>query len=181
MNTVYGINALPGGAFGTGNYANSANYAAIFDEYRVKKVWCEMYYSANSNPQSATSGTSSHVCMPVVFSVLDYTDSGFLTSASNALAYSTQATHQLGNSSGNGNGRQTIVLDKPTAQLTAYQTTGIGASAKLEVSPWLSTDYMSIEHNSMKFWYEPVDTSYVTNIGQVTFIFKTILEFRHTR
>lgn len=165
-------------AFGQlGEFDNWDNFQAVYDQYRLRRVTCEIMYSANTLAQTNVQPT---IGLPIMYTVVDYDDSEPLKDSSDALAYSSCKTMMLGNSSGPNNGKQYWNLNKPTTKTLVDSEQDV-AVAQLKVSPWLSTDQGVVSHYGMKcFMDNTVQISEVV-VGFVDFTFRLFVEFRNTK
>lgn len=161
-----------------GGFSLASNYRTVFDQFRLTHLQLDFYYTANCG-----SSTNPNTGLPVIYAVVDYDDANQLTTAAQALSYSSCQVIQLGNSSGSNNGRQTIHCNRPAVQ-TSVETTGLTTNvAKLDHSPWLDSDYVDTEHNGVKIYFDPVPylpshgTDYVGSlmvIGRCRFQYKNV-------
>ena len=145
-------------------YSNISQFRGVYDQYRIRKIELDFYYNINS---AATSGSVGIPSLPLIYTVIDYDDQGFLVNPSDALSYSSCKVMQLGNS---GGAKQRIVLSKPTIRVgagtvAATSTGETNVLSMLKSSPWLSTDAATIEHAGVKLY---IDTQNLLAGGAVT-------------
>ena len=159
-------------------FANAASLANIFDQYRLVKVQCDVYFTNNS------SGINNALQLPIIFGVIDKDDSTPLTSQAQALGFSTCKTMQLGNSSGAEGGKQSMYVNYPCVIQVNSQTaaaTGPGALPSIvKPSPWIDNGFPEVEHHGVKFI---ADNAGVTNtqVGNVTFVFRTFMQYKNLK
>ena len=134
--------ATPSAAF---NFGNFGSYATVFDQWRLNKVVCQVYFTSNSSAVN-----QSAQLLPTIYSVTDVNDTGPLNSVNSALSYGNCRILQMGNSSGPKNGMQTIYLSNPTVEEDALTTSGTVLTAAGRRSPWLNCDNQTIQHNAFK-------------------------------
>ena len=158
-------------------FINATSLLSVFDQFRIMKAQVDVYYTNNS------SGLNNTLQLPIIFGVVDKDDAGPLSSSANALAYSTCKTLQMGNSSGEGGGKQTMYVNRPSitqaSAQTAAATPSILASTNVP-SPWIDNAYEAVEHFGLKFW---VDNTNVTSaaIGNVTFVTRLFVQYRNLK
>jgi len=165
--------AVGTGAFSAAtNFPNAASYAAVFDQWRLDKVVCQVLFSSNS------SAVNTNNQFPIVYGVIDVNDTNPITSTDNALVYGNCRIMQMGTSSGPTAGIQTMILSAPMVKEDAQTTTGTLLTAISRRSPWLSTQNPSIQHNAYKFF---VATPGGTNaiVGYITLIFRCFYSFKN--
>jgi hypothetical protein len=161
---------------GSTSFANGSNFSTTFDQYRIKKISMEVFFSSN------TSSVTTTTQLPMCYLVTDVDDTFGLGSATNALAYGSCIPFQLG-ANGAKYGKQIFYLNKPTIAQSAVNNQNSSTStpsAALTVSPWLDCNATSVQHLGFKLF---LDTIAATNVaeGYVTFVFKCIHEYRSTR
>jgi len=177
LGMVSRLGANPPVAFGD-QFSNAASLAIVFDQFRIVKVQCDVYYTNNS------SGVNNALQLPMLFGVIDKDDNLPLTNAANALAYSSCKTMQLGNSSGDDGGKQTLYLNGPGVITDAANTGGSAGPTTLAAivknSPWVDCAQLETPHFGFKFFTE---TTGVTNtqVGNVTFVFRVFTQYKNLR
>ena len=158
-------------------FINANSLLAVFDQFRIMKAQVDIYFTNNS------SGINNTLQLPIIFGVVDKDDAGPLSSSANALAYSTCKTLQMGNSSGDTNGRQTMYVNRPCIVQASAQTaavTPVILGSCNTPSPWIDNAYEAVEHFGLKFW---VDNTNVTTaaIGNVTFVTRLFVQYRNLK
>ena len=86
------------------NYANSASYAAVFDQWRLDKIVMQILFSSN------TSQVNRATQFPILYAVTDVNDASPSNSVNSALSYGNCKIIQLGTSSGPTGWRHSIYL-----------------------------------------------------------------------
>jgi hypothetical protein len=171
-----------GGVWNATNFNNYASLAAVFQEYRITEFSVEVFFSENtgSAPASATSGAE----LPMLYTVVDREDAVRLSSISQALQYSSVKISQLGTTQG----PKTTTIKGPAAA-AAYDNdatfVGTITAAGVTRSPWLSCGSNSgsssapiIPHGFVKYYADPVGSTFATQIGTATFIVRAAFEYR---
>ena len=154
------------------NFPNSASYAAVFDQWRLDKVVCQVLFSSNN------SAVNTNNQFPIVYGVTDVNDNTTLTSVDNALAYGNCRILQMGTSSGPTNGIQLMTLPNPTVEEDALTTAGTLLTALGRKSPWINCANPSVQHNGYKFFVQtPGGTNAV--LGYITLIFRCFYSFKN--
>ena len=172
QNVVY---SLGGGAYlpFSYNFANAASFQAVYDQYRIRKVVCEITYSSNQSLQSSS------IQLPHLYGIIDYNDGDAITNQAEALSYSSCKFMQLGNSSGPNNGVQYMTNYRPTTQMSASTTTlGTTTGSVARISPWIDTDALTVEHLGMKFWTDTPGATAVTS-GYVQWTFRVFIDYKN--
>lgn len=154
------------------NFQNAASYAAVFDQWRLDKVVCQILFSSNS------SAVNTNNQFPIVYGVTDVNDNSPLVSVDQALAYGNCRILQMGTSSGTSNGIQIMTLRNPTVEEDALTTAGTLLTALGRRSPWINCANPSVQHNGYKFF---VATPGGTNaiVGYITLIFRCFYSFKN--
>jgi hypothetical protein len=180
LGVYYFVGVPAAGAPGTlaQAYSNAAAYASIYEQFRIDQVEVEIMFSNNNS-----SLNSPLVATPIMYTVVDRDDVAPLANAANALAYSTCKTMQLGNSSGENNGKQFFKY-VPTVSIVNGQTGVQGqptALGTLRQKQWISTDFQETTHLGMKCFIDPVNSGTNQSLGWVTFVFRVYMSFKNQK
>jgi hypothetical protein len=184
---IYQQNNSAWAQFGS-TFNNYASCASVFQEYRITDMSVDIYYGVN-NGQTIYAGSGAQ-SLPIVYTLDDREDARSVQSASVALQYASCQVMQMGNSSGEKNGRQTISISRPVAygavDNDASLVGTITATSVLR-SPWLACGTNSsggtaavIPHGYIKMYFDPVaaGTSAQVYLGNFTFIVRALIEYR---
>jgi hypothetical protein len=169
-------------------FNNYASCATVFQEYRITDMSVDCYYGVN-NGQTIYAGSGAQ-SLPMVYTLEDREDARSVQSAATALQYASCQVMQMGNSSGEKNGRQTISISRPSAfGAVDNDASLIGTIAATSVlrSPWLACGTNSsggtaavIPHGYIKMYFDPVaaGTSAQVYLGNFTFVVRALIEYR---
>ena len=151
-----------------GQLPNYNELLAVFDQFRIKKIIVEVFYSHNS---SATGDA----LLPILREALDF-DSVDGTNALNE--YQNRRVHQMG---------ATPIeplkfwLVTPTTQGVVQDTLSSVGSGIGEVSPWLDTNASLTPHYGMRFEVSNFADATTGTVGRFQFNVEYDLEFRRPR
>jgi len=169
-----------------GSFANAANCAAVFQQYRITKFQVDVYYSANN--VAIQSSAVSNAALPIVYVVDDRENARSILTPTIALQYASCRTMQMGNSSGESNGRQSIVMNSPScfgAVDNDSSLLGTIQQATILKSPWLACGTNSITgqpanipHGCIKLVIDPVNSATSQYLGNFTFVLSAVIEYR---
>ena len=161
------------GVLQTYGYNLSANFAAIYDYYRMDAVEIQVFYNSN------TSVVNNTYSLPILYGAIDTNDSGPLTSVANALSYPYCDIFQLGNSSGSNNGRQMCKRFTPGAESAVSATGGATQAALNSKGQWFDTANSTIVFYGYKIFADAVAPLAVDVLnGYITFIVKQYVSFK---
>lgn len=169
--TLGGVQTYINGTFvANAPNTNYAEYTALFDSYRIRKVEITMIYNSNS---SSISGSPS---LPVMSMANDYDDVNS-TSLSSLQQYDSYRLVQFGNNTNNGK-----VLHRVSPMIgTVIETTGGSAIAGQNSNKtWIDCNNGTILYCGVKGNYDNMNQSSAT-LGYVTFYVKYFVEFKNTR
>lgn len=174
LGLVFSLNQISpyiGGTYdGTsaGAIPNSSELAAVFDQFRIKKIEVQVFYSHNV---SATGDA----LMPLLRQALDF-DS---VNGTNALTeYQGFKTKQMGMYGTDG---IMFLLYNPTVQGVIQDATATTGTGQALVSPWLDSSAINTPHFGMRFQAEPFSDTTAGTVGRFVFNVKYLLEFRRPR
>lgn len=156
---------------GSGNTANMPSYTeftALFDEWRLRRMDFDFYFSKNDH----ASNTNSQ--LPVLFSCHDYNDSLPLANADEVLQYNPYVVKQLGNARGEDPRVHFSVVPKTTITNNAGGTALIG-------DMWVNSIYPDTLWRGVKIWYDNNVVGAAVLVGQITIVATMHYEFRHPR
>lgn len=151
-----------------GSVPNYSELAAVFDQFRIKKIVCTVFYSHNS---SATGDA----LLPILRQALDF-DSVDGTNSLNE--YQNMKVHQMGDTPAAG---FKYWLTTPTVQGAVQDTLASVGSANAISSPWLDSNASLTPHYGMRFEASNFGDTTTGLTGRFQFIFKYSLEFRRPR
>lgn len=157
-----------GGSANTTNMPNYTEFTGLFDEWRIRHVDIDMYYSRNDH-----SGTSIDQ-LPIILSCVDYTDSLPLSVISDVLEYDPFEVRQLGNQRAE-DPRCRFPLN-PRLNIT----NNAGGTA-LSGDQWCNSIYPDVLWRGRKFWYNNTTIGAAALAGSITFIVTVDYEFRCPR
>jgi hypothetical protein len=175
------------GTWTTGlTWANYASLATVFQEYRIMKFQIDLYYSANSVAETSAAASQG---LPMVYAIQDREDDRQISGTSTMLQYASCKVMQCGNSSGNNNGRQSIVMNNPScfvANDNDASLIGTIQASQLARSPWLScgtnssgSSAANIPHGYIKYYVDPLQYNSSANVvGVFTFVVKCIFQYK---
>lgn len=146
---------------------NSAELAAVFDQFRIKKVIVTVFYSHNS---SATS----EALLPVVRQALDF-DS--VDGVNTLDEYQNRKVIQM---TGISTGKK-FWLTTPTVQGVVQDTLASVGSGSQQISPWLDANADLTPHYGMRFQASNFGDTSTGVVGTFQFAFDLELEFRRPR
>lgn len=150
--------------------ANSGEYTALFDSYRIKAVEVTMYSSMNTN-QSTTQ------FLPNLGTVTDYDDASPI-SWSEAAQYENFKVIQFAVPS------KKVLRCRPVASCSVANTGGVFVPASASRSTWMDCAQNNIQHYGHKFCFDNPMVGAATgaaNEGFVSFHVRYTLEFKGTR
>jgi len=149
---------------------NYAEYTALFDSYRIRKVEITMVYNSNS---SSVSGSPS---LPIMSIVNDYDDTG-ATVLSSLQQYDSYRLVQFGNNTNNGK-----VIQRCSPKIgTVVETTGGSAIASQNSNmTWIDCNNTTVLYCGVKGNYDNMNVSSAT-LGFITMYIKYFVEFKNTR
>lgn len=147
---------------------NSSELLAVFDQYRIKRIEVQLFYSHNV---SATGDA----LMPLLRQALDF-DS---VNGTNALTeYQGCRTNQMGMYMTDG---IKYNLFNPTVQGVVQDSTTTTGTANALVSPWIDSSANNTPHFGMRFQAEPFGDTTAGVAGRFSINVKYLLEFRRPR
>lgn len=163
-----------GGGAANGGFSpnlNVAEYTALFDCYRIKKIEIQMLYNSNDQVQSITTG------LPNIMLAKDYDDSNS-TSSATLCQYDNFKVWQMGSAPQNS---RTMTI-YPKLQ-SAIET---GGGAVLAMHPakgaWIDTLAPTAKYFGLKGFADiQVTGGALTNIGFITFYVKCYVQFKNTK
>jgi len=150
--------------------ANSGEYTALFDSYRIKAVEVTMYSSMNTN-QATTQ------FLPNLGTVTDYDDASPIT-WSEAAQYENFKVIQFAVPS------KKVLRCRPVASCSVANTGGVFVPASASRSTWMDCAQNNIQHYGHKFCFDNPMVGAATaaaNEGFVSFHVRYTLEFKGTR
>lgn len=147
---------------------NSSELAAVFDQYRIKAILVEVFFSHNTS-------TSGDPLLPILRQALDF-DSVDGTNSLNE--YQNRRVHQLG---ATPIGSIKFHLYNPTAQGVMQDTLASTGTAAQQVSPWLDTNANLVPHFGMRFEASNFQDTTAGTVGRFQFNIEYDLEFRRPR
>lgn len=147
---------------------NSAELAAVFDQYRIKAILVEVFFSHNTS-------SSGEPLLPILRQALDF-DSVDGTNSLNE--YQNRRVHQLG---ATPIGSIKFHLYNPTAQGVMQDTLASVGTASQQVSPWLDANANLVPHFGMRFEASNFQDSTAGTVGRFQFNIEYDLEFRRPR
>jgi hypothetical protein len=166
--------------FGT-QFANYANCAAVFQEFRITHFAIEVYFSVDN----VLANTA--YALPMVYALVDRENDRSVTGVTTALQYPSCRIIQAG-APGNPNGHHTITVKSPSCYLGAVNSATLGGTVvqgPVSNSPWLPCGSNSatgtapnIPQGFIKMAFDAVNVSTNANVGYFTFIADVIIQYR---
>lgn len=154
---------------GTAAIPNIAEYTALFDSYRIRKVEISMYYNSNS------SSLGPQTSMPTISMVNDYDDANS-TSLSSLQQYDSYRVIQFGNNSNNG-----LVKHQLYPKVETVVNTSSGTQLSLQMSrPWIDCATSNAIYYGVKGNYDNFNVA-SASIGFISFYVKYYVEFKNSR
>jgi len=156
-------------------FTHTTRYSSIFDAYRITGLTIEVFYSANSQPESST------YALPNMYAAVDQTDGSVIASISDILAYQSMEYMQMGNMPMvPGKPLMRLSNRKPLYNINTDVTTVASSSTTLlsQPSPWLATSASTQETGYFKLWFDPLYTN-ASSIGQITILCYADFEFKN--
>lgn len=148
----------------------AADFTALFDEYKIIGVRCQIFAGFNSSQLSAAPN------LPVLFMIADYDDVNSLVSSASALEYQNCKVVTLGRDS-SMSGVQWYC--KPKVQIQTYRT-AVTTGYSPKPNQWIDNEQTDVPHYGMKFWIDPMaNTAY--DFGRVEFIWTYRILCRNVR
>lgn len=151
-----------------GTVPNQAELAAVFDQYRIKKIICQVFYSHNS---SATGDA----ILPILRQALDF-DSVDGTNSLNE--YQNMKVRQMGDTPNNS---LKYWLTTPTVQTVSQDTIASVGTSQATTSPWLDSSAVNVPHYGMRFEASNFADTTTGSVGRFQFVFTYTFEFRRPR
>lgn len=165
------INGSTGGALANAGNLNFADYTALFDSYRIRKVQLQMVYNADSQSQTMTTG------LPNLMMVNDYDDSQATTVAS-LLQYDSWKLVQMGSGANNSKYWTVVPRTQVAVETTAGSVTSISGGSK----NWIDCATPNAKYFGVKGLVDTqVTGGALSNVGFVTFYVKVFVQFKNTR
>ena len=129
--------SINGGAYANfgSPFDNAAGFLNVYDMYRCKKIWMDIYPSTSppGPNQAATYAPIMVYCTP------DYTDASLISTANQALAYGDVKVFQMNaDAKESGATKYRLVIDKPSCNVGVDSiNTGITTNTMNARAPWL--------------------------------------------
>lgn len=168
--TLQGVQAWLGGTYaGQYNIANSSEFQALFDTYKINAVRCKMFFTNNySNVNTPSTG------MPLIYVANDFDD------VQESMTVGTIQEHvglRIFQFDGhNSDGIRHWV--KPAVKDVIVQTdpsTGVQSSTNAGIpfgAQWIDCAVSNVIHNGMKVVYNNQGRTANSDIGSMTFVFE---------
>jgi hypothetical protein len=179
-NVIYQQSNSGWSTFGN-QFANYANCAAVFQEFRITYFSVDIYFSVDN-----VSANTAYA-LPMVYAVVDRENDRSLTGVTGALQYPSCRVYQAG-APGNPNGKQTITMKSPSCFIGAINTATLAGSVvqgPVCNSPWLPCGTNSttgtapnIPQGFIKMVFDAVNVSTNANVGYFTFVADVIVQYR---
>lgn len=151
-----------------GTLPNSTELGAVFDQYRIKGILVEVFFSHNTS-------TSGDPLLPILRQALDFDSVDGVNSLNE---YQNRRVHQLG---ATPIGSLKFHLYNPTVQGVNQDTLGSVGSSSAVVSPWLDTNAPLVPHFGMRFEASNFQDTTAGTVGRFQFNIEYDLEFRRPR
>jgi len=156
---------------------NYAEFTALFDMYRIKKIEITWLYDHNSGEVSTSAGVAANASMglPNIYIVSDYDDASALGAATDYLQYEPCKITRLDKPV-----RWTIY---PHVAVAVYN--GAFAGYKNDKAAWLDVASSAVEHYGCKWAVDAtmcnIAASGAVRIGTLNVYYKFFMDFKQTR
>lgn len=153
-----------GWAFQHTDLFHTANFATMFDAYRIDKIDITIDTLLNINVLSSTSGGGA---MPTVYYIADDDDGNTPTTAVSVLSHERVRKHAFGSDTKRSH----------TFSITPKFASSVYAGAFAGYSPktgWVDSAYTTIEHYGLKMWFTDV---YCPGVSGVVSGFKFTVKY----
>jgi hypothetical protein len=165
------------------NWNNYAQYATVFQEYRIMSFSIEMFCNFNTVFAAAA---NTNPCLPMVYSVVDREDAVKLPSASSALQYASVHISQAGSVQGSKTTTCVapaafIALDNDATFLGTITASGMARQMWLSCGTnSASSQAAIIPHGYIKYFFDPNNggSPLTTQLGNITFICRCAFEYK---
>jgi hypothetical protein len=168
-------------AWNTVNWNNYAQYATVFQEYRIMAFEIELFTSVNTVTMGVL-GTGTQ--FPMAYGVVDYEDAVKLPSAVSALQYSSCVITQPGSVQGSKKICCTapaafLALDNDATFIGTVTATGIARQQWLACGTNSSSAAAAvIPHGYVKYYFDNLGSTTATTTCILTFIVRAMFEYR---
>lgn len=160
---------------------NASEFQALFDYYKINAVKMQVFFTKNTDPVSATTGTSHG--MPVLIIANDFDDIAETMTLS-SMNERVGARHVQFDST-NVNGINHYIKPKPsTVVVQTDVATGVQSTSNAGVTfgtQWLDVAASNIVHNGIKIFYNNQGITTSATLGNVTFVFDVEYVFKGYR
>lgn len=148
---------------------------ALFDNYRIKKVYLKFIYNFNTSEQ-VDGGASLYSSLPTIFYAYDPDDSGIPATQADVLSMSRCKVARLD--------KIMNMSVSPRAQNLAVSNSslsgGVVAGGIMNPKTWLDSNSTTVDHYGVKFWIDNWQTGLVgNNINCLQIIPTYILECKN--
>lgn len=174
---VYSVSGNPYGNWGS-SFGNASSLRAVFEEYRINKIWIDLYWTNND---IVLSGGGTYA-FPMLYTCIDQNDGNALTGSDECLQYASCQVVQLGNTPNIPNRPAIRLSQRDPRHRLSTDTTTLGTNANGVMTTkgqWLATDLTTCETGYFKLWLDPIFTTNLATIGQLTGVINVEYEFRN--
>lgn len=173
----YSIGGGPYAAFAN-PYDNWTGFQGVYDMYRVKKIWLDIYPSV-APPGPNQAATYAPI---MVYALSDYTDGGQIGSQTAALAYDTCKVMQMcQGQKESGETKFRLTLDRPACNVGVDSiNVGVTTNSMNARAPWLYTSNTTAEFGFAKFYGDSVQPINAT-VLHFTVVVNCLYEYKLCR
>lgn len=165
----YYINGVGSGFISFPNYSE---FTSLFDQYQLKTMEIEFYWSKNVAAESGSNATQ-----PLIWSAFDYDDAGN-TTLSNLQQYPAVRTTILGEDGG----KVLRMSITPRARLQMPDGAGgTGFSPTMVSNPWIDCSYPAVEHYGVKTYLDTFGRTTSLDIGTMKVVVRGSFAFKNVR
>lgn len=165
----YYINGVGSGFISFPNYSE---FTSLFDQYQLKTMEVELYWSKNVAAESGTNAVQ-----PLIWSVFDYDDASN-TTLSSLQQYPGVRTTILGEDGG----KVLRMSLTPRARLQLPDGAGgTGFSPTMVSNPWIDCSYPAVEHYGVKTYLDTFGRTASLDIGTIKVVVRGSFAFKNVR
>lgn len=176
MNFVFALSGVSYYINGVGSgfisFPNYSEFTSLFDQYQLKTMEVELYWSKNVATESGTNAVQ-----PLIWSAFDYDDATNTTLA-NLQQYPAVRTTILGEDGGK-------VLRMSLTPRARYQLPdgagGTGYSPTMASNPWIDCSYPAVEHYGVKTYLDTFGRTASLDIGTIKVVVRGSFAFKNVR
>lgn len=158
------------GSFNLGELPNSAEFTALFDQYRICAVKMKFVYSNNVSQGSSVGNTATN--LPNLYTVLDKDDGTPFTTIAQMTESDTFKVSRLD--------RVVTRFIRPRPATAVYQGAFTGYAQQIS-NPWIDAGTPAVQYYGIKWAVDPIVTTLNENIGILDVFCTFYLQCRDVR